>query len=78
MSIDHEIDLQFGEGIHRLVICFHSRDWWVLQVPFLGKAWSYGQEGRGRMGWAALRRQKAPRPLAPTDKEGSALYAVQG
>jgi hypothetical protein len=63
MGIDREIDLQFGQGLHCFVISFHSMSWWVVQIPFLGKVWSYGHEGRSCMGWPLLRAQEASKLL---------------
>ena len=52
------IELQLGRGTHRVCVRWHGRGAWLLRVPFLGKAWRYGQE-RGAMGWGAVRAEGA-------------------
>ena len=78
MSLRHEIDFQLGEGDYRLVVCVHSREWWLIQVPFLGKAWNCGFEDRGYMSWGALRRKKATQRPGRSGKVGMPLSGLPG
>lgn len=57
LTIERGVDLRIGQGPYRLRLAFCGWRHFLFRVPFIGKAWSYGEAGSGYFGWAAAKQE---------------------
>lgn len=59
LTIANGVDLRIGSGLYRLRFAFHGPRDFLIRVPFIGKAWSYGPGSSGCIGWAEAKQEAA-------------------
>lgn len=59
LTIDSGVHLRIGQGLYHFRFTFRGPSDFLIRVPFLGKAWSYGAGGSGRISWAEVREEDA-------------------
>jgi hypothetical protein len=56
---EHGFDLRVGHGPYRLRLAVYGWRFFLIRVPFIGKAWSFGPGVGGYSSWSEVRQEAA-------------------
>ncbi len=57
ITTERGLDLRIGRGLYRFHLGIYGLRSFLIRVPFIGKAWSYGPGHSGCIGWAEVKRE---------------------